>query len=98
MIMRVIVAKVVHTRIDEFIDLVKNRWAPLLEEHGGKFLGIFKNIKEEEHEVIGLMRFENREHQEKVTQEMGEDQRFKIVNERMRPMLQHIEVRLTEPC
>ena len=97
MIVRLIIAKVNHNRIDDFVDLVKDKWGPLLEEHGGKFLGVFVNIEKEAHEVIGMMRFNDREHQVAVSDAMSNDARFPRLTEVMRPMLQSIDVRLMEP-
>jgi hypothetical protein len=97
MIVRLIIAKVLHNRIDDFADLVKNKWGPLLEEHGGKFLGVFKNSEKTEHEIIGLMRFDSMEHQQAVTAAMAKDERFPRLTEVMKPMLQRIEIRLIEP-
>ncbi|MBN1478041.1 NIPSNAP family protein [Candidatus Sumerlaeota bacterium] len=97
MIVRLIIAKVLHNRIHDYTDLVKNKWGPLLEKHGGKFLGVFVNIEKTEHEVIGLMRFNSMEHQRAVTEAMKNDEQFPRLTAVMQPMLQRIEIRLIEP-
>ncbi len=97
MIVRLIIAKVIHTRKDEFLRLVRENWAPLFEQHGGKFLGLFQNIEPDAHEVIGMTRFESREHLAKVLDELQHDERFQIVTAKMRPIIQSNEVRLIEP-
>ena len=97
MIYRLIIAKVYHDRVDEFVDLVKGQWGPLLEEHGGKLITVLKNTEPTAHEIVGLMKFESRERLAQANQELAEDKRFKAINQKMRPMLQSNEVRILEP-
>lgn len=97
MIYRLIIAKVYHDRVDEFVALVKERWAPLLEQHGGKLITVLKNAEPTAHEIVGLMKFESKEILAKANEELQHDERFKAINAKMRPMLQSNEIRLLEP-
>jgi hypothetical protein len=97
MIYRMIIAKVYHDRMREFITLVKDKWAPMLEAHGGKFLGIWKNNEPGTHEVVGLMRFDSEEQLLEVNEKLAHDERFGIINAKMRPMLQSNEIRILVP-
>ncbi len=97
MIYRLIIAKVYHDRLDEFVKLVKERWAPMLEEHGGKFLGVWRNNEPGTHEIVGLMRFDSLEHLQEVNQKLAHDERFAVINSKMRPMLQNNEIRILVP-
>lgn len=97
MVYRLIIARVYHDRFKEFTRLLHEHWAPLFEQHGGKFLGLWKNVEPGTHELVGLMRFESLEHFQKISEELTHDQRFAIVNAKMRPMLVSNEIRLLTP-
>ncbi len=97
MVHRLIIAKVYHDRMRDFVGLVKDKWAPILKEHGGEMTGLWKNVQPDAHEVVGLMSFRDQDHLLEINQKLTADERFQNINAKMRPMLQSNEIRILDP-